>query len=410
MTKTAFNAKIKKGLRHTNNWAAARRNNIALTILLVGLVGSLLLRQLAYLPNGALSNVEHLIALAPVGFHGILSDPFYLIPKVLHSLGFYFFGQGGALVTRLPSVILGAIAIGSFMFILRAWHGTKVALLGTVLFATSAWTLHISRYGSYDSSYLVALPLLWASQIALRRWRQIGITYVVIFIWGSLLYIPGMAWFIALSIWSLRDELSSAWRLSATWWKKILLGLTSLLWLPLLLYHFLDSPKTVLTWLGLPQQFDTLSQMARRLSEVPLNLFLYGPNAPASWLARLPILDIFSAVMVILGIVFYIKHWRSSRARQLLLYAVLASLLISVNSRVSLSLLIPLVYIVAASGIARILRDWLQHFPNNPIVRTVGITVITIAVAVSCVYNVRHYFVAWPHNAATNSAFTHHPY
>jgi hypothetical protein len=70
-----------------------------------------------------------------------------------------------------------------------------------------------------------------------------------------------------------------------------------------------------------------------------------------------------------------------------------------------LSLVVPLLYIFAATGIAYLLHEWLRVFPLNPVARKLGIGLVVVAVAVSCSYNLRAYYVAWPHNAATQTAF-----
>ncbi|MDL2342164.1 MAG: hypothetical protein QFB87_03755 [Patescibacteria group bacterium] len=410
MTRRLPKLTFKPTFTTANLWLRQNRNPVFLVGLFAVIVSSLLLRHLTSLPSGGLSSQEHQVAVTSIGWQGIIHDPFFLAVKLLRSVGFYFFGQGGILVVRLPSVIMAALAIVCLAAVVRLWHGTRVAILSCLLFAASAWTLHMGRYASYDSSYLAAVPALFLSQLVLKRSHKLRVVYLVLLVWGSLLFIPGMVWFIAVTSWQCRQELIGAWRQSRAWWRKVLLVIVSAVWLPLLLTVFIKHPRTTLTWLGLPNHFDAVWPMLRRLGAIPEQLFAYGPNNPAQWLGHLPILDSFSAVMVILGIVFYLKHWRSSRATQLAVFSVVAAMLISLNPAIGLSLVVPIIYLLAAAGIARLLRDWLQRFPSNPIMRAVGVGLITAAVAISCAYNLQHYFVAWPHNPATKSHFTYYPY
>jgi hypothetical protein len=61
-----------------------------------------------------------------------------------------------------------------------------------------------------------------------------------------------------------------------------------------------------------------------------------------------------------------------------------------------------------ATGLAYLLRDWLKTFPNNPVARGVGIGLVVAAVGLSCIYNYRAYFIAWPHNTVTRTVFIYH--
>lgn len=379
---------------------------IILAALLSFVVGNLLLWQLASFPPYGMSLAEKQIALTPIDLPSLVADPFFIITKFLHGLGFYFFGQGGALVTRLPSAIMGLLSVGTLMLVLKGWHGIKIAVLGCLLFAASAWTLHVSRYGSYDSSYLTAIPLLLFSQLLLQRVNARWIIYVAILIWGVLLYTPGMIWFVLLAIWWQRYELGSAWQANNGWWRKLFIIVLSLAWLPLLIVSFLHKPTLIAQWLGAPNHFGSITTIAYNAAQVPINLFISGPDNPLAWLGRLPIFDIFSTVMVVIGIIYYIKHWRSGRARQLAGYSALSIILIALGGPVSLSLIVALMYFIAAAGMSQLLREWYTRFPANPVARSIGIIILSVVVLVSCAYNLQSYFIAWPHNSATHAAFT----
>lgn len=386
-------------------WLRSHKLTLGIVGLFAVLVTSLLLYRIATLPSGGLSGFELQIAATPTSWHSLIQDPFFLSAKVLHSAGFYLLGSHGALSSRLPSALLGAVAIISVGLLLRAWHGARIAVLGCLLFATSAWTLHISRFAGFDSSYLVALPLLLATQLIIQRSRAGWVPYIILLVWSSLLFTPGLIWFVLIAVWWQRYELHDAWRQGRTWWRRTLLVLSGLVWLPLLANRFITQPLAIKDWIGMPTGLSGLSGFGQRLADVPLHLFIHGPSAPDIWLGQLPILDVFTLIVTILGIVFYTRHWRSSRAHQIGIYGLLSFLLIGLGGSVTLSLVIPLLYLLAGSGLSWLLRDWLTRFPNNPIARAVGIALITTAVVTSCVYNLQSYFVAWPHSSTTISHF-----
>lgn len=368
-------------------------------------ISYLLTHHLASLTFGFSTN-ELRTASLPIGWHGILASPLFLPFKILESFSFYFYGQENILAARLPSVLLGVTAITAFGLVLRAWHNSRIAILGCILFATSAWTLHVSRYVGFESSYLAVLPILLLSQVALRRFKRIWVTYAVILVWSLLLFTPGMLFFVAVAaIWQ-RRELVEAWQKSSQWWQKAVLIALSISSLPLLIWSFVKDNSLIINWLGAPNSFDSFQQLGHRLAAVPLHLFVHGPGIPDLWLGRLPLLDIFTLSMTIIGIVFYAGKWRNSRSQLLAAYAVIGTILIGLGGPVTLSLLVPILYLFAAAGMGWLLHDWLKHFPNNPIARGVAIGVVSVAVAISCAYNTYSYYVAWPHNAATISEYS----
>jgi hypothetical protein len=71
-------------------------------------------------------------------------------------------------------------------------------------------------------------------------------------------------------------------------------------------------------------------------------------------------------------------------------------------------LMLPFVYLIVAAGIGFMLQQWFRVFPRNPIARTLGASLITIAVISSSGYNLTHYFIAWAKAPETQSTFSRH--
>lgn len=396
--------KIKTHLKKAGQFLVRNRNIILLSSIFLAFLVYLFTRDLVALTDG-LSRGETEIAITSIGWQGIMNDSFYLPLKLILSAGFFLFDQGGALVSRLPSVIFGMTAVIALVLAVKAWHGTRIALYAGALFATSAWTLHVSRYASLDSSYLLAVPVLIATIILLQRSKRWWVPALVLFTWSVLLFTPGLIWLILLAaVWE-RYSFVDAWQQSGSWPKKLLLPLSFILLLPLLVYRVAKSSESTLTWLGVPNDFGTISDFGNRLINVPLNLFAVGPDKPELWLGRLPLLDVITIVFTLLGIVYYAKRWRAARAQLLAGFLVISWLIVALGGAVGLSLIVPVIYFLAGSGIAQLNNEWLKRFPNNPIARSFGTTLLVLAVAMSCLYNLRNYFVAWPSNPETISKF-----
>ncbi|MGH7191906.1 MAG: hypothetical protein ACREJM_00050 [Candidatus Saccharimonadales bacterium] len=381
------------------------RRLLAGAVVAVAAVAWLLLYKLGSL-TGGLSAGELAASGAPVGWHGIYDQPFHLPLELARSVLFFLFPDHGQTLTRLPNAFFGALAIASFGGLIRLWHGRRTAILATAMFAAGAWTLHVSRLASFDILYLWAFPALLLGHFALRRYyRNPYVWFGSLMTWGLLIYVPGMVWFAALDIWLQRRFIAGGWREARRWWMRVAYILAGLVWLPLLVAGLSRSPGTIRTWLGLPAHITTGWALVKQFAEVPVHLFVSGPENPRSWLGHAPVLDIFALAACALGIYFYVTHWRASRSHYLALLAAIGFVLVGLGGPVPLSLLVSLLYVSAATGLAYLLHEWLKIFPNNPLARGLGLGLIIVAVALSCAYNYRAYFVAWPHAAATKATF-----
>lgn len=387
-------------------WQSNKRIMVLVLVAVLG-VFNLLIYKLGSLTGGGLSHGEWLVSKATNGWHGIYQDPSNLPMTIVRSSVDLLTSHHSQFVTRLPSVIIGILTIIIFASLIRIWHGTRTAVLGTIMFATAAWVLHVSRLASFDVVYLLVIPALLLSVATLQRYANKPlILYGSMLIWGVLIYVPGIVWLVALTIFWERKSIKRGWKQLANAKNRILYVLAGLIWLPLLALKLKGLEKH---WLGIPEHLGTLHSLIANFGNVFYHLLIHGPTDASLWLSNAPILDVFTLVMLVMGVYFYIKHWRVGRARILLSYLILGAVIISLGGPVGLSLLVPLLYICAATGVAYLIHDWLQIFPFNPLARIIGISLVVLVISLSCVYNLRSYFVAWPHNSLTQSTFHYKP-
>jgi hypothetical protein len=376
-------------------------------ILAIVLISCLLLYKLGSL-TGGLSAGEVAASSATVGWHGIYHQPFYLPLKIVRSVVFFLFSEHGQTLIRLPNVLFGALAILSFVGLIRLWHGTRTAVLAGLLFANGAWILHASRLASFDVLYLWALPTLLLINVLLQKYAHRAIVwYGSIIVWGVMLYIPSLVWLVGLNAYLQRGNLLKGWQYFRLWWQRTLYLVAGLIWLPLLVKYLLTSAH-IITWLGLPPHWAGPVTLLKQYAAIPVHLFIRGPQYPQLWLGRAPLVDIFTLAACLIGIYFYAMHWRAARSRLLGLSAIIGVVLVGLGGPVSFSLLVPLVYIAAAAGLAYLLREWLTVFPRNPLARGLGLGIIILAVCLSSAYNLKAYFIAWPHNQTTRATFRYH--
>ncbi len=396
-----------KNIRRLRKYMRQNSRLALLALIIIAGVGFLLLYKLRVLTGGLSRNEVDATSVA-VGWHGIYHQPLYLPLNLVRSVIFYLDPSHGDLLSRLPNAIFGGLTIMAFGWLVYLWHGSRTALFASLLFATSAWVLHASRLASFDVLYLWTIPTLLLTHVQMhRKNNQPLVFYGSMFIWGLLLYIPGVVWLVLTNIYLQRQAIINGWRHFSKSWQRALYVLAGIGWLPLLIWG-LSRAGNLRLWLGLPDNIANPAGLIKQFAAVFVHLFLRGPQYPELWLARAPILDVFTLVMCGLGIYFYARHISASRARLLGIFFVVGIILVAVGGPVGISLSVPILYIAAATGITFFLHDWERVFPVNPLARGVGVGLIVVAIALAGIYNTRAYFVAWPHNIVTQALFQYH--
>jgi 4-amino-4-deoxy-L-arabinose transferase-like glycosyltransferase len=329
-----------------------------------------------------------------------VNAPYYLLVKA-----FSLVSDQGYILVRLVSALIGLTTVAVFFWILRKWFSLRTAVLGTLLFGTSAWLLHTSRLGSPDVLMFLLLALV-AAGIWLKRTNNPLVLILCFVLAGLSLYIPGLIWFVIfVVIWEFKqiDFLfkRQLWAVSLG----ILLFMaiaTPLVWA---IYRTPELAKSIA---GLPAQgWPDLLQVIQNLGlEVPLALFARAPSNPVIWLGNLPVLDIFAAAMFILGAYVFAKYGRLSRAKMFIPVLGLGWILVALGGSVSLSVLLPFIYLVIAGGVGLFIDSWIGIFPRNPIAKALGAGLVGLAVTIACIFQLRSYFIAWPNNTETRAVFT----
>jgi hypothetical protein len=171
-----------------------------------------------------------------------------------------------------------------------------------------------------------------------------------------------------------------------------------------------QDPSVAKQLAGLPAEgWPMPLEMLRNLLEIPVSLFYSAPSNPERWLDGLPVLDYFCMAMVFLGGFVYARHVKLDRARLLAITLIVGAALISLGGAVSLTLIVPFVYLLAAAGAGFLLERWYVVFPRNAIAQATGFSLLGLALLASITYGARHYFVAWPAASETRQVFVVQP-
>lgn len=385
------------------NTLSEGRNRFVLYTGLLAAFFILLWVKLGSIPNGyspeevlAANNSQSLSFI----FHNPINAPFYLVTNLLTHLG-----ANSLLATRISSMLVGLATLFFFFVLVKRWHGEKVAVIGTLLFGASAWFLHTARLGD-PASLMFGILMLVSLYIWLNRSSNPWLLLAGFILTAAMLYVPGMVVFIALGViaqWRHIDRLfkKNLWVVTLGG----LLTIAALAPLGLAIYH---SPDLAKTMLGMPTQgWPAPLDLIKNFIEVPINLFVHGPNDPVHWLGRIPIIDFFTSAMFFLGGYLYLRHSSLGRVKTTAQVLLVGWVLVSLGGSATLSLIVPFIYIIAASGVGFMLDRWLAVFPRNIIAQYTGYAIMGLALVVVGWYSLTQYFVAWNNSPQTRQAFTH---
>ena len=359
--------------------------------------------KLGSLTPGASNQEQQYIAGIDSG-REILEQPVYAVHKIpVYALSKLHVDRLAAY--RAVSAAFAALAVVSCFFVLREWYSDRIAGLGAIIFLCSAWVLHTGRLATPEASFLLLMPLLWAVVWLYNTTLRKTALLLLSFLCAACFYIPAFGWLLLMAaVWQhkrLWEELRQV-----PWWFRVCCFLIVAGGLVPLVLAALDSPRVLLLAAGLPDKFPSLQTLATNLLHIPEYLFLRGPNDPVRWLGRLPLLDVFSTVMLFLGVYSIRYNLKLIRIQLLVGSSLLLALLLVIGGPLTITVLMPAVYILIAGGVAFMLQQWLAVFPRNPIARMLAVTLLAGSVLLVLFYHLNHYFVAWPGAPATKAAFS----
>lgn len=385
-------------------WRARWQPLVACGSVFLVMVVALLFRLGTLLPHRGYSAREVVTQSASHSLRGILHDPTNA-PYKLVARGLIQIWPHSLLPMRLVSVVFGMGTVVLFYYLVHHWHGRRIAILSTLLLGLSSWFLHVARIGTPDVMLFGVFALFVCGVRLKDSHRPRWVTIVSFVLFAVALYLPGLVWFLAAGvIWQAKTIWATIRRTPVL--ITILAVLLMLVLLAPLAWGVYRNPHIIRELLGLPAAFPSPLHILKNLVLIPVHLFIRSANNPEMWLARLPLLTIFGIFMCIIGGYIYVRYRNLTRSKLLAGIVIISLVLISLGGAVTISVLVPFVYLVIAAGLAYFLEQWLAVFPRNPIARSIGVGAVTIVVGLSCIYNLRSYFVGWPHAAPTQAVFT----
>jgi len=172
-----------------------------------------------------------------------------------------------------------------------------------------------------------------------------------------------------------------------------------------LILSFFRNTETLNQWLLIPSNLD-LAEIPRAILRVPSAFIYRMPSEPLINVGRLPIFDIASGILFLIGLNAYRRKLKLDRTK-----VMIGSLFVAVvvgalgELTVSIILLIPFAYSIIAAGIEYLLDEWYSVFPRNPYARSFGLILITTVVLFSIYYQMTKFFVVWPQTPETRTVY-----
>ena len=333
----------------------------------------------------------------------ILANPMFL-PFKLGEYILFKLHMNLPIEIRSISALIGLACVWGFYLLLKRWHTPRVAILGGLMFLCSSWFLAISRSATPTILYVFnVLSILFIGALVHQK-KASKISLVLAAICAALLvYSPGMAWLLVLGVaWQFKSIINLL-KQNPVWLWVLSSVLFGLLLMPAVYATFKDF-HFVLDIFSIPQTLLPL-EMAKRIIIVPTQLFVRGP-ADSYWLGRLPIMDMFTGAMFVVGFYAYYLRFTLGRTQFIVWLSVTLLVLIAILN-IPTVVVLPIVYLLVVGGITLLLQQWFTVFPINPLARNVGFGVMTVAVLFSCWFQLNRYFVAWRHSPETMRTYSH---
>ena len=356
-----------------------------------------------------ISQTEAASGLANSRFSDVLESGVYLPYNALQWLSLEILGPT-ALGLRLPSTIFALATLILLFALLHMWHRERIAISIVLFLATSSWYLNFARFGTpyIYLAFSVTLALFISSMIRHYSHNMVTLAFMAAGLMLAL-YAPFLVYlYILLGGLYYRQIVGILKDLRTS--QLIALLLASGFALLPLVYGFVSHSDSLAYWLGWDGSVHSLRDYATNLSNMVGHIFWRSQELPEQHLGDIAMLDLFTATMIALGLYHYEQHHHYLRTRALIYgLGVLALALGLSSTSAHYILLSPILYVLAATGIITLLKQWYNIFPINPLARVLGIVPMLLAIIITGQYHMNRYFFAWASHPPVKQLYAPEP-
>jgi hypothetical protein len=311
---------------------------------------------------------------------------------------------------RFVAGIASVLSVLMFYHLLRNWLlSPGKAVVGTVLFATSSWTLALGRGAHAATVGIFLLLLIFTFGTRLLFTTRPFIDWLLLTSATILsLYTPIVPWLVfmigAVSMLHYNKRQRS---LPLKIWQKVTLWIVGALLAAPLVWSLFLNPDQGLVLLGVDSLVETIPLVVLNILDAIKTIFFIGlPGMPLG-LGNLPMLDIFSVFMFLLGCYYFERRLSLKRSKLLFGGFTIALVVCSLGAFnfIQYSVLLPIVYIFISAGVHESITRWLNVFPRNPVARSVGVVVLAITIGFVGSYHLHKIYIARPGNPEIRSLY-----
>lgn len=307
-------------------------------------------------------------------------------------------------VARFVSLFFYLAVCVSMFYALRHWHTLQASILTTLAFASNSVLLATGRLGTplivVVSFFIFMSSLLWKVHTRSKRFVPVLIAFAL----AALLYIPGILWFAGILGIVYINKIKKFFKNTKKGAVAFGVVLSLIVVTPLIL-GFIRNTDTLKEWLMLP---DTLiwDNVVRAILRVPSAFIYRMPSDPLINIGRLPIFDVTSGIIFLIGLYAYARKLRLDRTRVMIGSALVGCIIGAIGqTTTAVIMLLPFAYSIIAAGIEYLLDEWHRVFPKNPVAKSFGMVLVTTAVLFSMYYQLTRFFVVWPQTPETRSTY-----
>lgn len=398
--------KITSILAKLRVWLALHWRGLVAGIVIAGIAAVTLNLQITTLIDGQnkfeSATLQHLESF-PNPTERMINAP-YLVPAYITGTAI----DNMLIGARITSVLYGLIATVVLFVLLKRWFTIQIASVGSLLFITSSWILAISHQAT-PLILLVLAPLLLI--VALTTFvndrKHTFLSFLTLLCSIALvLYVPFMLWSVAVVITTV--ALLYRHKIAALNKKQFIFGATLfvIVLLPLLI-SITQYPGQLKELLGIPMQLPTLSQYGKNFIWQLSTLFFVAQPFPELYVGRLPLLDIFSGTMTLLGIYHFAKYMPKRRKISFAVLVIILLIIVPLSAmyQIPMAAYVAIIYVFIAAGVFELLQQWFNYFPRNPFARNAAVMLVAVLIGMTSFYNLQRFYIAWPNAPETKAVY-----
>jgi Dolichyl-phosphate-mannose-protein mannosyltransferase len=389
-----------KTLESWRKWVVNYWQSALISLGLIVAPLTIILYNLSSTTKGVLLGSESVALTSAVSKQAIFNNPLDFLFK-LPEYALVLLKTQQVFVIRLVPAMMGLITVLALYYVVRQWYGNKTALAILVLATTSSWFLGYARLATPDIVYPMLISLGLAYGAWIRKAKHSGLVMLSgVFLGLGYVYSGGLIWLAILAVvWQRKNilrHIADAPKFTVTILIIISVGVS-----PLILAA-VKQPEIINQIAGISSNPSAdISNLGIRSVDILQQLSVQGQKNPEVGLTNLAILDVFTYVMALLGLITLLAYRKLDRFKVVMSLLVGLWVIASLGGTVPVVVLMPIIYLLAAGGIGKLIGDWMKVFPRNPLARGIGLSVLTVAISLSSLYHLERYFIAWPKAPAT---------